>query len=984
MMPQTKLSHPRLPLALVVRERLLRSLNAALEHRLTLLSASAGWGKTTLLTTWASGQPQKIAWVSLDDLDNDPARFWTSVIGALRTCLPMAGDVAVGDVALAMLHSPEPPPILAILTTLLNDMNDMASLAAAQSSTPKMPPTPPTEPVVLVLDDYHVIEDQAIHEALTFFIEHLPDHVHLVLASRVDPELPLSRWRVRGQMAEIRAADLRFTGAEAAGFFTRAMGYALTQEDVQLLESRTEGWAAGLQLAALAMRQREGQDRASFVQAFTGSHRYVLDYIQEEILQRQPPEVQGFLLQTSVLRRMNAQVCAALTADPASQEMLERLERNNLFVVPLDEYRRWYRVHDLFREVLLARLHATQPELVPRLHSRAAHWYEAQGGDEGAGLREAIAHALLAADFSYAADLIEREAPHIWLSGEAHTVHAWIQALPDAVLQQHARLALNAALRLLESLHATVREQYARARAQVEETIGRVEARLRRQQEPIERSAVEASGASGANETLLALPDVERALIGRRIRLLRALIASRANLTRGDVEGMRHLAQEVEELSEQEEDVRWKMIALSITFWLIESLRREGGLLIPRLLDAKQQVMEAGDHLAAVRVMQWLALAYLRAGRLHLVHDECLEALALVEQTGQHSAMVGYLHFFLSGSYYAWNRIEEASRSLQQLLNIAHTWQQVDLLIVGNMLLTEIALASGDLTGADGVLQKAEELVQQERFKTHIGAVVAARVQYWLAAGNLDSASNWAEHVAFSPETWDPNRQWEFLLLVRVYLAQQQYSTALEALERFSAYLDRPGDTDTTIHFLALHVVTLHSERKTEQAQEVVARLLLLTEPEGYIRLYLDAGEPMKRVLQGLLSTSRAQEKGSHAVPVSYVSRLLAAFEQEEGERLEGLEGQVIRAASQPSSALRLPQPSATHTARSSPAEPLTRREQEVLRLLVAGASNQEIATQLVISLATVKKHVSNILSKLGVESRTQAVALAREWSLLA
>jgi len=545
----TKLATPRVGATLVVRERLLSDLDGARAHRLTLLSATAGWGKTTLLSAWAAsleardlrreasaagpdlrndlnrtaGQASSrgalwaplaptVAWLSLDELDNDPTRFWVAFIAALRRSVP-----ALGALALAMLQSPERAPLSAILSVLLNE------LAATTEGAP----------IVLILDDYHLIDDRAIHEAVSFFLEHLPDHLHLLLSSRVDPDLPLSRWRVRGELLEIRAAELRFTEAEASSFFKGALGAGLAEADVRLLSQRTEGWIAGLQLAALAMRQRA--DRAAFVQSFTGSHRYLLDYIQEEILQRQELWVQRFLLQTAVLRRLNAALCAARTEDATNQALLEMLERHNLFVVPLDDERQWYRMHELFREVLLARLQATEPELVPVLHQRAAHWYAAH--DE---LPEAITHALAARDFASAASLIERTAERLWLSGEAQTVQSWIGALPDDVVRQHARLALTAALRLLESLHSTVREAYARAQAQVEQTIARLEIVLQRQQE--------STASPDVDETLLALPDAEVAVMERRIRLLRALIAARASLIRGDATRMRLLAQETEAL----------------------------------------------------------------------------------------------------------------------------------------------------------------------------------------------------------------------------------------------------------------------------------------------------------------------------------------------------------------------------------------------------------------------------------------------------
>lgn len=934
--PTTKLAHPRLPAALVVRERLLKGLDTALEHRLTLVSASAGWGKTILLSAWIAARTEgrelrtgsvesslsprpsalstRVAWVSLDALDNDLTRFWIALIAALRGRVP-----AVGSLALAMLQSPDRPPLPVILTILLNDLASGTELT----------------PMVLILDDYHVIEDEAIHESMSFFVEHLPTHFHVVLATRVDPELPLSRWRVRNELLEIRAADLRFSQAEVQSFFVQRLGDVLAEDDLRLLERRTEGWIAGLHLAALALHQH--QDRPAFVRAFTGGHRYLLDYVQEEILVRQKLQVQRFLLQTSILRRMNAALCRTVTGEAASQATLELLERQNLFVVPLDDARQWYRMHDLFRDVLLARLQATEPELVAPLYRRAARWYAAQNE-----LREAIDYALTGRDFAYAAELIAQASADLWLSGEANTVQHWISALPDVVLQQHARLALDATLRLLESLHAVGSETYRSAHVQVEQMIARVERLFQTQSE------------------------MDVALLQRRIRLLRALLATRSILVRGDVDQMRLLVLETTTLADTA-DVRWQMIPLSIAFWYTESLRRAGALLIPQLLATKQQVLAAGDSSVMLRVMRLLAFAYLRAGQLHLLEQECLAALALTEQVGEHSAGTGYFHFFLAHARYASNRLLEASSAVHELLRIAQIWQNVDLLYVGYVYSLWHSLASGDLASANAALEEMEGLIQRDRFAIHTSAVDAARAHYWLATGNLGAARSWAAQRAFSPETWDINSQWEFLSFVRVFLADEQYPQALALLEQFSAHLDRPGDVDTTISFLALHGLALYAAGHRERAGAVAARLLALTEPEGYIRVYLDAGEPMRQFLASLRDASHDQEHSLPAPSTTYVATLLAAFEQE-AERVQHNRQSDHTPAVRPTSKLA-----------SALVEALTEREQEVLRLLTAGASNNEIAAKLVISLATVKKHVSNILGKLGVTSRAQAIARARD-----
>ncbi|HEX6484018.1 MAG TPA: LuxR C-terminal-related transcriptional regulator [Ktedonobacteraceae bacterium] len=935
----TKLAPPRLPNSLVVRDRLLADLERALSTPFTLLAASAGWGKTMLLSTWVSLHQERIAWLSLDFLDNDPFRFWAAVIAALRTCVP-----GVGTVALALLHEPVPPPFSAILTVLLNEL----ALVTEHSA-----------PIVVLLDDYHVIDHQVIDETLTFWVEHLPPHVRLLLSSRVDPDLPLARWRLRGQLAEIRATDLRFRPDEVSLFLRQAAGLSLSQDEVTALERRTEGWVAGLRLAALLLPRKE--DRSAWIATFTGSHRYLLDYVQQDILSQQPDMLQDFLLQTAVLTRLSAPLCQAVTRAPepqTCQQILQELERANLFLQPLDEQRQWYRLHDLFREALLALLEARDPQLLPQLHLRAARFYAEKGE-----IREAIAHALQAPDFSYAAGLMDRGAQSLWVSGEAQTVLTWIEALPDAVLWQHARLALEATLRLLESLHETTEMAYASAQAQVEHTLARLQEQLAHQE-----------GRAGTSESEYVHHADELIVIGRRLRLLRALIETRVILRRRDKVRLAQVARELEGLA-QDEEMSWNMIALSLSFWLTESFEREGALLIPRLLQFKQQAERAGDRLVSIRVIEWLANAYLRAGQMRQVERECLAGLALVKHIGGHTAWAGYLHLFLFHAYYAWNRLEEAAGSRQRTLRIAQDWQQVDLLTSGHLYMTWISLARGDLAAADQEMHLAEALVQQERFALSPISVEVARVQYWLAAGDLEAARTFAQQVLFSPETWDPNEKWAVLMLVRAYLALHQSPQALDILDRFRELLDRPGDIYMTIHMLALQVVALHQAGKREQALAATARLLALTERDGYIRVYLDQGEPMRQVLLAFLASHTRQHELTRSI-AAYTSQLLVAFEQEE------------QGASTSEASATTPSPSSAFVPKTTPRQPslvvsLTRREQEVLRLLAAGASNQDIAQTLVISLDTVKKHVSHLLGKLGATSRTQAIAQARARSLL-
>src|SRR3989440_1765660 len=407
----TKYTIPPVRSMLLQRSHLLTLLDQSRSFPLTLLSASAGFGKTTLLTAWASQSTSQVAWLTLDELDNDRTRFWTYVIATLRH-----SGSHVGEATLAMLHSPQPALLTNALTTLINE------LAAL------------TQDITLILDDYHLIREQAIHESLQFMLDHLPPCLHLLLAGRADPQLPLARLRARGQVVEIRETDLRLSGEEAARFLIQVMNLSLSAEDIGRLETRTEGWIAGLQLAALSMRRHA--DASAFIQAFTGSHRFILDYVQEEILEPLPQVQQRFLLHTSVLDRMNADLCQALTGEQASQQMLESLERANLFLIPLDEERHWYRFHTLFREVLLARLQATQPEQVARLHREAALWYQHQQWPH-----EAILHALATQDFLFVAELLEGYVERLYLQGELKTLLAWIKLLPQEVLRGHPRLA---------------------------------------------------------------------------------------------------------------------------------------------------------------------------------------------------------------------------------------------------------------------------------------------------------------------------------------------------------------------------------------------------------------------------------------------------------------------------------------------------------------------------------------------------------------
>ena len=947
-----RLAPPRLPTTLVEREPLLSALDGALATPLTLLSAPAGFGKTTLLSAWAIRNGVQVAWLSLEERDTSPTRFWVSLIAALRR----GGGYApsFGETAVALLESPQPPPLSTILTALLQELEGRSA---------------PPASIVLILDDYQVIEDPAIHQGMSFFLEHLPAHVHLILASRVDPDLPLARWRVRGQLTEIRADDLRFQKVEASQYLGQMLSPPLSEEEVHRLLSRTEGWIAGLHLAALTLQKR--QDRAAFLQAFTGSQRYLLDYVQEEILSRLPERVRDFLLHTAILSRLDASVCQAVTAAPerrVSQQMLEWLERANLFLVSLDEERRSYRLHELFREALLAALSTTHPESVPVLHRRAARFYEDQGE-----WTEAITHALQAADYSTAANLMEQTVEQFWLRGEAATITRWVLALPDRLTREHARLLLTTALYLLTTVVQTTREQRERRYQEARQLMARVQAALQGEIDaPSSQLSVTGTGAGDVEREASA---AEHALLQWRLAVLHRLMAVIEATANGDFERLRSMQEVLEEAQDHGEEAIWQTVPLGGSFTFHYTVRHEGAQLLPRLLSVKEWVSQEASRYASIRVRQWLALSAVRAGQLRLAYEEGQAALTLIEHMQGFALLKGYFEIALAQVYYQWNRLEEALELLRMVVHHAAAWQQLEQLAWGYAELIQVELARRDRPAAELALHEVEQLVQRERFGIYPGWLPAMQAQWWLAQGQQEVASNWAASVVFPEGPWEGRLYDAFPVVMRVYFAEQRFREAVELLDSFRGHLDRPANMVVTITYLSQSLVALHHAGQSEQARMIAARLFALTEPEGYLRVYLDEGEPMRQALLALLAPhSRQQELAPSTAP--YLSKLLAAFEYEKQDAspsvVKAITGESALASSRQASAVS-----------SVQAFSLTRREQEVLRLLAAGASNQDIAQTLVISLDTVKKHVSNLLGKLGASSRTQAIIQARALSLL-
>ncbi len=806
----TKLYIPPVRPELVSRPRLIERLNAGLLHKrkLTLISAPAGFGKTTLLSEWTRGCERPIAWVSLDKDDNDPTRFWGYFVAALQTV-----RARIGKAALALLHSPQPPPIEAILTTLINEITGIPDGFA------------------LVLDDYHVIEAQPIHDALAFLLDHLPPQIYLVIATRADPPLPLSRLRGRDQLLELRTADLRFTPDEAAAFLNQVMGLRLPAEDVAALEARTEGWIVGLQMAALAM-QGQGTERiASFVAAFAGSHRYILDYLTDEVLLQQPESVQTFLLQTAILDRLTAPLCDAVTERSDGQTMLERLEAANLFIVPLDDERRWYRYHHLFANLLRRRLSRTQPDLLPALHLQASDWYEKTGL-----VGEAVSHALAAEDVERAARLVEGRALAMIFLGELTTLVGLLDALPDEVVRSRPWLCIAHAWALVFA-----------------GLLDAVELRLK-----------------GAETTLDTFGDARRAEgrhIAGHIAAIRAYIAA----LRGDMSRAAEFTREaLEQLPEEDLAVR------GLSAGLLGTVLRWSGDLVAAaqaLARAIAITQAASDSHAAVEALYNLAAVQFAQGQLHKTVATCRDALLLadeyIERGGRRLPIVAPGYYLMSQVLREWNDLEGALRHAREAIELCEQWGWPEGLAFGYLRLARALQAVGDADGAHEAIRKARQAASG--LSPWFGAHMAAhQARLWLAQGNLTPASHWAQESGLSADD-ELNYQYmgEYSVLARVLIAQVRLDEASRLLARLLEMTEAAGAMSYVIETLVLQALALQAQGKDDQALTVLERALSFAEPEGYVRTFIDKGAPMAALLR---------TAASRGIALDYVSKLLAAF----------------------------------------------------------------------------------------------------------
>ncbi len=902
----TKLHLPLSRQGSVRRPHLIARLNQGLDRKLTLISAPAGFGKTTLLSDWTAVDLRRqpglsVAWLSLDEQDADLTRFLTYLLTAAQAVAP-----AIQTKLLPLLETAQPGPIDSLLTAFVNE------LAHSDGR------------LVLILDDYHLTDSRLIDDAVAFLIAHLPSQMHLVIATREDPGLPLPRLRARGQLTELRAKDLRFQPPEAAEFLREAMGLSLTAEDVAVLEDRTEGWIAGLQLAALSLQTQP--DRPGFIRAFAGDHRYILDYLVEEVLERQPEAIRHFLLRTAILDRLNGSLCDAVTGQADGSERLEALERGNFFVIPLDDRRYWYRYHHLFADVLTARLTAEQPDEVPALHLRASAWY-AQNGMPSYAIR----HALAGRDFERAAALIEGVVPTMRRTRQEATLVGWFRALPEALFHQWPVLSMH----------------YAGALLQTGQMDG-VEARLQDAERWLEASGGLEPRPSADRAGLSPENSKDYRLLPGWIALYRAAFVLAAN----DVDGTVKYAQRALDAMQEEDDLLRGAAEglLGLAYW------RRGELDAAHRAntDCMTSLLKIGYVSDAIGCALMLADIRTEQGRLRDAMRTCERTLQL-DEVQRVAALRGTadMHVGMSALYRERNDLDEARRQLQisqDLGELAGLPQNPYRWRVAQARLRE---TEGDWDGALALLHEADRLFFSD-FSPNIRPIPAMITRVWIAQGRVSEALGWARDRGLTADDdLDYVRGFEHMTLARVLLAEYQLDhreaslrDGMRLLARLLNAAEAGERMGSAIEALMLQALGYQMQGDSAAALASLERALRLAAPEGYVRLFVDEGRPMLRLLE------RAAGQG---IAPSFVRQLLTAFGKVEDKA----------------------------PAQRDLVEPLSERELNVLRLLATELTGPEIANELVISLNTLRTHTRNIYDKLGVHNRQAAILRADELDLL-
>jgi LuxR family maltose regulon positive regulatory protein len=917
---------------------LIERLNARVDRKLTLVSAPAGFGKTTLLSEWVRDRSPhtRAAWLSLDKGDNDPIRFVSYLMAALQAVWP-----GIGESAKAMLQSfqvmqpsiglsTRTSPLESTLTLLINEVSEEAAAC------------------VLVLDDYHAIEAQPVHKALGFLLDHLPPHMHVAIGTRADPPLPLARLRARHQLTELRAADLRFTSEETTAFLNRVMGLSLSTEQVAALEARTEGWIVGLQMAALSLQRRDREQLSGPVSiADSTAGRYVLDYLADEVLSQQPEGIRAFLLQTSILDRLTGRLCDAVLGDQqiqsaglqGSQRVLEYLERSNLFVVPLDGRGEWYRYHHLFADLMRKRLERSCPDLLPSLHQRASEWCEGEGL-----FSEAISHALAAVDHERAANLIESQVLWVFSLGEFGLAHRWLETLPDVLIRRSPVLCVARAWTLLWTPGDLA------------------EGLLEDAEAALAGSAYRADSPNVANRA------THRQVVSN-IAVLRAILArSRGEPTEKQMEVV---LRALEVVPESEPALR-----STITVWLglCHMDLEEEDAADRSFLQAWDLGVRGGGDWAAIFAVYGRTVIARRHGHLHKAAAMCREALESVvepaERSGRRLPFGGGIYLTLGRVLLEWNNLDGAERALTKGRALC---ELNEINVKGGFDYARLALAQGKV---DEIPDLRELTVERGDHLASYAAALQARV--WLMQAergprHLTAAPEWAQVLRWAGKRALEVTDWDWdiveqLTRARVRIAQYRaqgqpdLQPVLRYLDEQLQFLQERDWPELAIQALIAQAMAWEALEEEEPALVALEQAITLAQPGGYVRTFLDEGTPMARLLYLACKRGIAPE---------HAGKLLAAFElQESGS---GVPGRDITQTDLSSEAHK---PEAI-------VEPLSARELEILQLIAQGLSNRQVAQQLFISPGTVKKHTANIYGKLGVHSRTQAVARARTLGIL-
>jgi len=900
-------------------------------RKLTIISASAGFGKTTLVSEWVASCGQPVAWLSLDEGDNDPTRFLTYFVAALQTLVlqsPRRGSEVegiapnIGTGVLGALQSPQPPPTESILTALLNEITTIP------------------DNFIFVLDDYHIIDSKPVDEALTFLLEHLPPQMHLVITTREDPQFPLARLRARGQLTELRAADLRFTPTEAAEFLNQAMSLQLSAEDIAALEARTEGWITGLQLAALALQgslSMQGHpDTTRFIKSFTGSHRFVLDYLVEEVLQRQPEHIRSFLLQTAILERLSGPLCDAATGQAGSWGVLETLERGNLFIVPLDDQRQWYRYHHLFTEVLLAHALEEQPGQIPLLHKRASAWYEQNNLPA-----EAIRHALAARDFESAAGLIEKTYPAMDTSIQYAAWLGWVRKLPDEVVRARPVLSVDYARALSDS------GEYEASKSWLQEAEQRLE---------------------GSAEGMIVTDEAQF----RTLPVMIALTRSNHAQIQGDIEATVKYAELALELSPEEDHYSHAMatVTLGTAYW------ERGDL------DGAQRALsvwinycqKVGNIIFAVATGAYLAGIIVAQGRLREAERTYKQSIQLASTHDQVRHVTANLYLGLGLLCHEQGDQQSAAQHLRKSGELGEQTALLDWPYRWRLAQARLKESEGDLETALDLLDEARRLY----VKTSVPdfhPIDALKARMYLRQGRLSEALTWARERGLSvDDDLSYLGEFEHITLARVLIAQHQNDPlagsvheAIALLERLLQAAEAGRRMGSVIEILVVQALALQAQGNVSQALASMERALVLAEPEGYVRIFVDEGEPMRLLIE-------KQSRGQDKTFLCYVDKLLAAFAQPTAIPQPKTLAPALRSGPFGSAGV--------NNLQSIIIEPLSERELEVLRLLGTELNGPEIARELIVSLNTLRTHTKKIFNKLGVNNRRAAVRRAEELNL--